>query len=483
MTVSVSETELHVRALQRRMPFHFGGVEATAGPQVLVGVTARINGETASGQSMGALAPMWFYKDPSMSLETGIAAMIDVFSTAASIAERTTGQTVFAFWQSLYDGVQSWATGRSYPPLLWRFGVSLLEQAVIDAYCRRMETPFPTAVHENDLGIDLGVIYDELEGIEPTTLLPDAPVRSTAIRHTVGLSDPLDDDDLTPEERLEDGRPQTLAEYVRTDGVTHFKIKLAATDADAQRLGRIHAVLESSPIDEYVVTLDANEGYSSARAFKRQYRALSVDPAASPLLDRVKYVEQPLARDESFTDETASTFADWDDRPAVIIDESDDSLTSVQRALDVGYDGTSHKNCKGVFNGIANRCLLAHRRRRDGRTYVMSGEDLTTLGPIEREQDLAVMATLGMDHVERNGHHYYLGLSAFGESTQQAALSDHPDLYRRHEQGFVTLNVQSGSIQLDSVLEAPFGRTVTIESERCTPVDSWHVDSIVHADD
>ena len=70
---------------------------------------------------------------------------------------------------------------------------------------------------------------------------------------------------------------------------------------------------------------------------------------------------------------------------------------------------------------------------------MLTGEDLANLGPVALLQDLAMMALLGITHVERNGHHYYRGLSMFPEDWQEAALAAHGDLYRRHEQGFPAL--------------------------------------------
>jgi hypothetical protein len=70
-------------------------------------------------------------------------------------------------------------------------------------------------------------------------------------------------------------------------------------------------------------------------------------------------------------------------------------------------------------------------------------------------QDLAVVASLGIPHVERNGHHYFRGLSAFARSIQEQVLRAHRDLY--HDAGFATLRVERGSIEVGSVAAAPFG--------------------------
>jgi cyclopropane fatty-acyl-phospholipid synthase-like methyltransferase len=72
-------------------------------------------------------------------------------------------------------------------------------------------------------------------------------------------------------------------------------------------------------------------------------------------------------------------------------------------------------------------------------------------------QDLAMMALLGIKHVERNGHHYYRGLSMWPEEWQDAASAAHADLYARHAEGFARLQITGGRLQLDSVNNAPFG--------------------------
>ena len=87
----------------------------------------------------------------------------------------------------------------------------------------------------------------------------------------------------------------------------------------------------------------------------------------------------------------------------------------------------------------------------------MSGEDLCNLGPVALLQDLAVVATLGIPHVERNGHHYFRGLSMYPVTRQKEVLAWHSDLYRWHEQDFAALAIREGEIQVGSVVEAPFG--------------------------
>jgi len=140
----------------------------------------------------------------------------------------------------------------------------------------------------------------------------------------------------------------------------------------------------------------------------------------------------------------------------LIIDESDGAVGDLPRALALGYAGTSHKNCKGIVKGIANACLL-EKRRRDGERVVLTGEDLCNLGPVALLQDLAMVALLGIEHVERNGHHYYRGLSLWPADWQDAVLAAHGDLYTRHRDGFAFLHIREGRVTLGSVNSAPLG--------------------------
>ncbi|MCI0539797.1 MAG: hypothetical protein L0Z50_31705, partial [Verrucomicrobiales bacterium] len=100
---------------------------------------------------------------------------------------------------------------------------------------------------------------------------------------------------------------------------------------------------------------------------------------------------------------------------------------------------------------------LVERAALDGLCRV-AGEPLhRILGPVALLQDLALMALLGIEHVERNGHHYYRGLRLWPGDWQDATLAAHGDLYARHRDGFACLHIRGGRVGLDSVNAAPLG--------------------------
>ncbi|ELY98570.1 enolase C-terminal domain-like protein [Natrialba aegyptia] len=475
MTISVRSVDQYVLDMELRMPFHFGNTTLTELPHLFVRIEGGDDLDGQVGIAAEGLSPLWFLKEPGVTFADGLDRMLEVIDKAAANAAEIEVDTVFDFWLALYERQCEWATMTDHPPLLWSFGVSLVERAVIDAFCRERETTFHRAVCENALGIELGEIYSALTGTEPADHLPDEPQRTTAIRHTVGFTDPLTEADLDTESRLDDGLPQTLRQYIEQQGVSYFKIKLGGdVERDADRLTRLADELEE--LEEYAVTLDANEQYGDADSFRTDWERLTDEPGIDPLLERLRYVEQPLARGDALTDATRETLAEWDDRPPMIIDESDGELRSLGRALECGYVGTSHKNCKGVFKGLANACLIEHRRREDpDGEYVISGEDLSTVGPVSLPQDLAVMATMGKRHVERNGHHYFRGMAMLPTDLQDDLLATHGDLYREHDQGFPTLDIDDGQTELESVVDASFGygAALDLDIEQFTPRVEW----------
>ena len=484
MSIRLLSFDLHILNMRNRMPFRYGIVTMTALPHLFLRVRVEADGEQADGIAAEGLAPKWFTKVPDSSAAQDIAEMLDVVQTACRHArEAGAAGSVFDLWQATYQAQADWAAGTGYPPLLWAFGVSLVERAIISGFCRATGTTLAQAVHANSLGMRLPDLRPELAGHTAADLLPAKPLARIVVRHTVGLIDPLTDDEIPRADRVDDGLPQSLAASIQNYGLTHFKIKIGGDiDADRARLRRIAALLDERNVD-YRHTLDGNETYHDAADFRALWEGLRADPALRGVLQRLLFVEQPFHRDIALSREVGAALRAWRERPPIIIDESDGELSSALTALESGYVGTSHKNCKGVFKGIANTCLIRHRRRQaPGELRIISGEDLCNLGPVALQEDLAVLATLGIEHAERNGHHYFAGLSMLPEDLQAQTLAAHADLYRLHTTAdgrrFPTLAVENGSVAVGSVTAAPFGAAVELDPARFTPVAEWEYASL-----
>jgi hypothetical protein len=258
---------------------------------------------------------------------------------------------------------------------------------------------------------------------------------------------------------LADGLPASLEASIRAYGLRRFKVKVSGElEFDLDRLGRVREVLAEATRGDCRITLDGNEQFADVSVLRAFWEELSARRETAGLCALTDYVEQPLPREVTLSAETAAGLAVWPGRPAVIVDEADDSLDAVARAIEAGYDGGSFKSCKGVFKGIANACLLAQLRREDpARRLIYSAEDLSTIGPVGLLADLAVIATLGIDEPERNGHHYLRPLADLPASVHEETLRHHGDLFTRHADGSGVLKIQQGKIDLGSVVAAPFG--------------------------
>lgn len=443
-------------------------------PHLLVRVTVETSRGTQTGISADSLIPKWFTKNPATSFEDAdLPEMLAVIRNAADIAIGLNQQhDVFSWWRELYHGQQQWAQERTIPPLLAGFGVSLMERAVIDACCRDWQTTLFAALRDNRFGVRLDQVRPSTAGLKLADVLPRRPRRDVFLRHTIGLADPLSGADIPADEVVDDGLPHSLIDNIRRYQLSHFKIKLGGDlQVDRERLGEVAAIIKQQAERPVKVTLDANEHYRSIAAFREHWSHWNESADIRQLLEQsLLFVEQPLHRDCAFSDQVAPELNRWPTAPPIIIDESDGDLDSFPRAIDFGYAGTSHKNCKGVFKGLINAATM-HARRLHGHRGILSAEDLVNVGPVALLQDLAVVAAFGINHVERNGHHYFAGLSAFGDPIQRQMIELHSDLYRMTEQGWATLAPRHGRLALSTVNRAPFGVAVMPNAALTEPWD------------
>jgi L-alanine-DL-glutamate epimerase-like enolase superfamily enzyme len=470
-TFTLESIQFHVLPMRTRFPFKYGIASLSSLPHLFVTATLVVNGKAMEGLASEGLAPKWFTKDPTTTPEQDVAEMLSVVQNAARIG-RNVGRgevTFFQWWKSLYDEQALWAQHRELPMLLANLGTSLIERAVLDALCKALGLPLHRLLKTDELAIDLGAVRDELSGMKVADVTAPEPVMQVHVRHTIGLADPLSAADVTEVERVNDGLPYSLDENIRAYGLSYFKIKVSGkADADIARLREIAVVLDGCCKEPYRCTLDGNEQFHDIAAFQDFYRTLASDPALKRLFASLIMIEQPIYRGQALDESVGEGLRGWSDGLPMIIDESDGSLSDLPRALSLGYQGTSHKNCKGVMKGIANAALLKRR----GLPW-LSGEDLASVGPVATLQDLCVASLLGITHVERNGHHYFRGLSMYDAKVQADVLSAHKGFYRQHVAGFPTLDIRAGKLDVTTLHAAPFACGAKLDMAAYEPLNAW----------
>ena len=186
------------------------------------------------------------------------------------------------------------------------------------------------------------------------------------------------------------------------------------------------------------------------------------------LVERIAFIEQPLDRAATFDLDATAAMSDLSVLAPVVIDEADGHVDAFTRAIALGYRGVSIKNCKGVFRALLNRGLVETR----GGELFQTGEDLTNLPAVALQEDLATMCALGIEDVERNGHHYFRGLDHLPEVEQASALDRHADLYTRDLDGG-HVNIKDGRIHTGSLACIGYGHEHDVAFEDRTPMEEW----------
>jgi L-alanine-DL-glutamate epimerase-like enolase superfamily enzyme len=261
------------------------------------------------------------------------------------------------------------------PKLCALVTVSAFDAAVHDAYGkvqgRSCYECYGSDLLTHDLSRYLG---RDFEGESLDRYILPQPVTEVPIYHSVGALDALVKEDV--EELLEDGLPETLAEWIPYNGLTHFKVKLNGQDQDwdVERVVGIDRVVSESMVRsgerDWKYLLDFNEMCPDVTyLLETLNRIKDLTPRG---FERIECIEQPTARDlekdrENLIHEAAKL------RP-VIIDESLTDRETLLLARTMGYTGVALKACKGQTHAM----LMASAAQKYGMS--LSVMDLTCPG-------------------------------------------------------------------------------------------------------
>jgi hypothetical protein len=432
----VRAVDLAVRPVQLRLPFRFGAATLRACPQLFVRVEVAVTGHgTVQGWAAEMMVPKWFDKRAGFTTEQNIADLERAVESAAQAYLDDAPATSFNLFARHYAALMAQGRSAGMTDLSTAFGQAVLDRAVIDALCRATRSSFFEAAQRNLFGVADSLVATDMLGWNWSAWLASLqPLRRIEARHTVGLLDELDaarfgDDDL----------PISLPAVIERYGHKSFKIKLGGDPAsDLARLRDVLSVLDRTAGD-YRYTVDGNEQYANADTLLELFDGLRALKA--PL-----YIEQPLPREASLATPLPA------DPPApLLMDEADGTLDAFVKGRTVGWTGVSSKACKGVYKSLINRARCERWNRDAGRPmFFMSAEDLTCQAGLAVQQDLALIALLGITHSERNGHHYGRGFGDAPLAEQRAFVSAHRDLYELHDDQ-ARLRIERGAISLDSL--------------------------------
>ncbi|HZP37382.1 MAG TPA: enolase C-terminal domain-like protein [Methylomirabilota bacterium] len=482
LPLAVKAAACHVRNLRTRLPFRYGAVTLTRFPLLHLALDVEAaDGRRARGFAADNLPPKWFDKDPARTFRDNVEDLLRAIA-GAERAYLDTGRTprpVFDLWRDAYGECARRAPELRVNGLTAAFGSSLFERALADAAGRLAGLDVIALLREDVLGLRPDAVHPGLTRAHLLAWAGRPPADRIAVRHTVGLLDPIVAADVPADGWLGDGLPQTLEECVAAHGLRHFKLKVGGrVDADVERLRRIAAVLDRIG-EPYLVTLDGNEQYKAMADFAALVEAVRAEPALARLWRSTAFIEQPLDRAIALDASAAAGLERLGHAVPIIIDESDGDLQAFPRAIALGYRGVSTKNCKGIVKSFLNRTLIEREnaQRPAGARLFMSAEDLTNVPVVPLQQDLATVRALGIAHVERNGHHYVRGLAHCSARERAAALRHHGDLYAGDERE-AWLRIERGSVRVGSLAGPGYGVGFDPDLDAMVPLERWTFDSL-----
>ena len=205
------------------------------------------------------------------------------------------------------------------------------------------------AFMEHDLSHYLG---PEFRGEYLDKYISSGPKPYVFLYHSVGALDPISDLDLRF--RIHDGLPETLADWIDKEAITHFKIKLNGADlkADVERVVNIERTVAEAQarrgVKEWKYCCDFNEHCKDVNYLLAFLHALKRQSPA--FLQRLQYIEQPTNRDLK-----ANMQNDMHKAAAlvpIVIDESLVDLETFHLSRTLGYSGVALKVCKGQSSAL-----------------------------------------------------------------------------------------------------------------------------------
>ena len=301
-------------------------------PSPMLTYAQTLNAMTALGERVAKITTD--YKEFSHPIELNVALEPAYFKAAAEISAE----------QKLAEPI---------PKLCSLVTISPFDAAIHDAYgklnglnCYHTYSP---EFFNRDLGHFLGAEYrgeylDRYVLQEPKARMP--------LYHLIGALDPLEDGNIV--KKVGDGLPETLAEWIPYNGLTHLKIKLNGSDLkwDVNRVLNIEktcaAAQQKRGVQGWAYSCDFNEKCPTVDylvGFLRQ-----VKEKASQAFDRLQYVEQPTKRD--LKADRANVMTEASKLKPVVIDESLTDQETLMLAREMGYTGIALKACKSQSQAL-----------------------------------------------------------------------------------------------------------------------------------
>lgn len=368
-----------------RTPIKFGGIAVDRATLLNVNCTVETPaGKRAQGFGSMPLGNVWAFPSRILTYDQTLAAMKSLVVRIAHLVEKCRevghpldlGLTLEpSFEKAATEVSREKNLPENIPILATLVCASAFDAALHDGYGKVHQLNCYHTYGPDFLKHDLGhYLGPDFKGESLDRYLRREPQPRMPLYHLIGALDPLEDAEV--KQRLDDGMPETLPEWIQFNGLTHLKIKLNGDnlDWDVDRVVRVDRITSQAQaargMKQWKYSLDFNERCPNVdylMGFLEQVKAKALAG-----FERIQYIEQPTARDLKANRQNVMHQA-AKIRP-VVIDESLVDLESLLLAREMGYTGAAFKACKGQSQTL----LLAAAAQKFG--MFLCVQDLTCPG-------------------------------------------------------------------------------------------------------
>ena len=409
--IRLCEAAASPRYFKYRAPAKFGGRTVT--DVVLLDVEVDVetrDGRRGRGSGSMPMGNIWAWPSQKLSTDQTLAAMIEFGQRMVRHANGYRGDghpleithDLASLQPREADAVaREAALAEPMPRLAQLVAASPLEAAIHDAYGKALAQNSYNLLGAEYVARDLSAyLTADFAGeyLDRYTLRQPKP--RMPLYHLIGALDPLTDADLA--NRINDGLPETLPEWIAADGLTHLKIKLNGDDLawDVERVLSIERVAAEAQAargcTQWHYSADFNERCANVE-YLLDFLA-RIEERSPPAMARLQYIEQPTARD--LRANPANRMHAAARIKPVVIDESLVDLESLELARELGYSGVALKACKGHSGAL----LMAAAAQKYG--MFLCVQDLTCPGASFLHSASLAARVPGVAAIEGNARQY-----------------------------------------------------------------------------
>ncbi len=273
---------------------------------------------------------------------------LDLAEVCLQKAKHSWGVSVFAWWLQFREALGQIPVRPGLEKLPGQIA-GLLEWALLDASLQAEPMSLDSWCRKNPWKIDFSLFGKRFKDLNPADWLPEPGTNTLQAR-------------LPIPEKFDPAMLESLEEQKRF----HLGINIGYSEREQET----HLIDFASHILEYSYPLKslhvfAHSNFNDAMALRSFWEKTGSTPPVVALWNRTSAIIDPFPVDVAWSSRTVGVFAEWPQRPVILLNEAYRDWQTAWKSLDWGYAGVYHRPDKGVVLALLTRCFYLARADRE----------------------------------------------------------------------------------------------------------------------